>query len=92
MSAPGRTERDNTTVGVIVTNARLSKSDCHLLAQSGHDGLARSLLPAHTAVDGDALVAAATGELEIDVDVMWLRALVQAAVVRAVRSVGAITL
>lgn len=85
-------DRTNTTIGVIVTNARIAKSDCHLLAQSGHDGLARSLLPAHTAVDGDALVAAATGELEVDVDVMWLRALAQAAVVRAVRSAGATTL
>ncbi|MDH3303126.1 MAG: P1 family peptidase [Acidimicrobiia bacterium] len=85
-------DRSNTTIGVIVTNARISKGDCHLLAQSGHDGLARSLLPAHTAVDGDALVAAATGELEVDVDVMWLRALAQAAVVRAVRSAGATSL
>jgi len=86
------TNRTNTTIGVIVTNARVTKSDCLLLAQSGHDGLARSLLPAHTAVDGDALVAAATGELEVDVDLMWLRALAQAAVVRAVRSAGATTL
>lgn len=85
-------DRTNTTIGVIVTNARVTKTDCLLLAQSGHDGLARSLLPAHTAVDGDALVAAATGELEVDVDVMWLRALVQAAVVRAVRSAGPTTL
>lgn len=85
-------DRSNTTIGVIVTNARLSKTDCHLLAQSGHDGLARSLLPAHTAVDGDALVAAATGELGIDVDVMWLRALTQAAVTRAVRASAATTL
>ncbi len=90
--AAGSPEPTNTTIGVIVTNARLSKADCHLLAQSGHDGLARSLLPAHTAVDGDALVAAATGELGVDVDTIWLRALVQAAVVRAVRSAGATTL
>ncbi len=88
----GLTERTNTTIGVIVTNARLGKADCLLLAQSGHDGLARSLLPAHTGVDGDALVAAATGELEVDVDLMWLRALAQAAVIRAVRSAGPTTL
>lgn len=86
------TGRTNTTIGVIMTNARLGKADCLLLAQSGHDGLARSLLPAHTGVDGDALVAAATGELEVDADLMRLRALAQAAVVRAVRSVGGTTL
>ena len=51
----------NTTIGVIVTNATLGKTDCLLVAQSGHDGLARALEPVHTAFDGDALVAAATG-------------------------------
>ncbi len=86
----GGGELTNTTIGVIVTNARLSKTDCLLLAHSGHDGLARSLLPAHTAVDGDALVAAATGA--VDAEMMGLRALAQTAVIRAVRSVGATTL
>ena len=76
----------NTTIGVVVTNAGLDKVGRHLLAQSGHDGLARSLLPAHTAADGDGLVALATGEVEADP--FHLRALAQAAVVRAVRSVG----
>lgn len=54
-----------TTIGVIVTNARLSKLQCLLLAQAGHDGLARALEPVHTAFDGDALVAAATGALDL---------------------------
>ena len=47
----------STTIGVIATNARLTKGECLLVAQSGHDGLARALEPAHTAFDGDALVA-----------------------------------
>ena len=55
----------NTTIGVIVTNARLDKTGCLLVAQSGHDGLARALEPVHATVDGDALVAAATGEVDI---------------------------
>ncbi len=50
-----------TTVGVIVTNAVVDKTGCRLLAEAGHDGLARALDPVHTAADGDALVAAATG-------------------------------
>ena len=54
----------HTTIGVIATNARLDKVGCLLVAQSGHDGLARALEPAHTTVDGDALVAAATGAVE----------------------------
>jgi L-aminopeptidase/D-esterase-like protein len=51
----------NTTIGVVVTDAALSKVACHLAAQSGHDGLARALDPVHTGGDGDALVVAATG-------------------------------
>ena len=76
----------NTTIGIVVTNAVVDKVGCHWLAQGAHDGLARSLLPAHTAADGDAIVVAATGTVEADP--MHLRLLVQAAVVRAIRSVG----
>lgn len=55
--------RTNTTIGVIITNATLTKLDCYLVAQGGHDGMARALVPAHTRADGDALVAAATGQV-----------------------------
>lgn len=79
-------ERGNTTIGVVVTNAILDKTGCHLMAQSGHDGLARSLLPAHTAADGDALVAVSTGEVEADLT--HLRLLSQQVVAAAVRSLG----
>lgn len=51
-----------TTIGVIATNARMDKLGCRLVAESGHDGLARALDPVHTSADGDALVAVATGE------------------------------
>jgi L-aminopeptidase/D-esterase-like protein len=53
-----------TTIGVVVTNATLDKTACLRAAQSGHDGLARALDPVHTVGDGDALVAAAIGEVE----------------------------
>ncbi len=58
----------NTTLCAIVTNAALTKLDCHWVAQGGHDGLARALVPAHTRFDGDAVVVAATGETQADVD------------------------
>ena len=74
----------NTTIGVVVTNAVVDKVGCHLLAQSAHDGLARALVPAHTAADGDALVAVATGQVEADL--MHLRLLAQHAVTRALRT------
>lgn len=73
----------NTTIGVVVTNAVLDKAACHLGARSGHDGYARALQPAHTAADGDALVVAATGEVEADP--AHVRVLVQHAVVSAIR-------
>jgi len=78
----------NTTIGVLATNARLDKLGCLLVAQSGHDGLARALHPVHAVVDGDALVAAATGSVELDSDpaalaIETVRALAAAAVAAA---------
>ena len=55
---------ENTTIGVVVTNARLDKAGCLLVAQGGHDGYARALEPVHAAVDGDAVVACATGAVD----------------------------
>lgn len=76
----------NTTIGVIVTNARLDKGECLVLAQGGHDGYARALFPPHTRLDGDALVAAATGAVPADADVV--RALGVRAVEQAIRSLA----
>ncbi|MDQ1421886.1 MAG: hypothetical protein QOJ52_3848 [Acidimicrobiaceae bacterium] len=58
---PANPSHLNTTIGVVATNATLDKVGCLLVAQSGHDGLARALEPAHSTVDGDAIVAAAVG-------------------------------
>lgn len=60
----------NTTLVVVATNARLDKLGCFLAAQSGHDGMARALEPAHTTMDGDAVVALATGEADAPLDVV----------------------
>ncbi len=79
----------NTTIGVIATNARLDKLGCLLVAQSGHDGLARSLAPVHATVDGDALVAAATGTVEVPdgpVGLEQVRSLAAGVVETAVRA------
>ena len=53
---------------MVATNARLDKIGCFLTAQSGHDGMARALEPAHTSMDGDAVVALATGTNEAAVE------------------------
>ena len=86
--AVGTTEYGNTTIGVIATDADLDKAGCHLVARAGHNGLARALIPVHTTVDGDALVVAATGQVEVPVDlVAWMATL---ATERAIRSVGSV--
>jgi L-aminopeptidase/D-esterase-like protein len=53
---------ENTVIGVVACNARLSKRDCTKLAQMAQVGVARTVRPAHTMFDGDALFALATGE------------------------------
>ena len=52
---------ENTTIGVIVTDAKLSKAQCNRLAVMAQDGLARAIYPVHTPLDGDTVFSAATG-------------------------------
>jgi len=65
---PFEEEAANTTLVVVVTDATIDKLACHLVAQSAHDGLARSLHPAHTRFDGDLTIALSTGVFEANVD------------------------
>ena len=51
----------NTTIGVVATNARLTKSQANKLADVSHDGLAMAVRPAHLMSDGDTMFALATG-------------------------------
>lgn len=77
---------ENTTVGVVATNADLDKVGCHHVARGAHDGLARAVTPPHARTDGDAFVAAATGAVPASVDLV--RALAVEAVDEALRSVA----
>jgi L-aminopeptidase/D-esterase-like protein len=54
----------NTTIGVVATNARLSKERAHLLSLAAQDGLARAIRPSHTIWDGDTVFTLATGEVD----------------------------
>lgn len=54
----------NTTIGCIVTNAKLSKAECNRLADTVHDAYARCIRPVHTVVDGDAVFVMTSGEVE----------------------------
>ena len=83
--------RGNTVIGVIATNARLSKEEANKVAQMGHDGIARSIRPAHTMLDGDTLFALSTGRRQADVNIVgaYGAEVVAQAVVRAVLSASA---
>ncbi len=63
----GAGEGENTTLGVVATNARLTKAAATKVAQMAHDGYARTIAPIHTPVDGDTIFALATGDLPGDV-------------------------
>jgi L-aminopeptidase/D-esterase-like protein len=74
----------NTTIGVIATNAKLSKAQTKRLAMSGHDGLARAVRPAHTPFDGDTLFAFATGDVSDPPDLMLLNVMAAQATANAI--------
>jgi D-aminopeptidase len=57
----GHAAEPATTIGAVITDAVLTKAQAHRLAVMAHDGLARAIRPAHAAMDGDTLFAAATG-------------------------------
>lgn len=73
---PDSTLGENTTIGVIATNADLTKTQCRSVAEAGHDGLARAIVPAHGPSDGDALVVVAKPEIEADLAAVRLLAAV----------------
>ncbi len=66
---------EQTTIGVVATNARLTKAQATKVAQMAHDGLARTVSPVHTPADGDTIFALATGVHEGDVNLMLIGAL-----------------
>jgi L-aminopeptidase/D-esterase-like protein len=56
----------NTTIAVVATDALLSKAACRRVAVAAQDGLARTIRPAHTPLDGDSVFALATGAVEVE--------------------------
>lgn len=79
----------STTIGIVATNARLTKAEANKVAQMAHDGLARSISPVHTPFDGDTLFALATGRYDGPGNVLAIGSLAAEvtaqAVLRAVR-------
>jgi L-aminopeptidase/D-esterase-like protein len=78
----------NTTIGVVATNAHMTKAQAGKLASMSHDGYARSMRPSHTMVDGDTIFALSVGDLDADLNALGALAsrAVEEAVADAVRS------
>ncbi|MBA2355142.1 MAG: P1 family peptidase [Acidobacteria bacterium] len=80
--APG----GNTTLGIVATNATLSKTEASLVARMAHDGFARAIVPAHTPSDGDTIFALATGRKTGAADVGLVGALAADVTAQAILS------
>ena len=55
------TQMANTTIAIVATDAPLTKTQCHRLAVTAHDGMARAIVPSHTPLDGDLVFGVSTG-------------------------------
>lgn len=90
-TALGFAARANTVIGVVATNARLDKEEANKVAEMAHDGLARTIRPAHTMLDGDTLFALSTGKARVDVNIVGAFAAeaVAEAILRGVRAAEA---
>lgn len=55
----------NTTIGIIATDAKLTKAECKRLAIAAHDGFTRAIWPSHTPMDGDLIFSISTGKVDI---------------------------
>jgi len=77
----------NTTIGVVVTNARLSREQAQKIAQMGQNGLARTIRPVHTLFDGDIVFVLAHPEVDADLHTVGLlaQAALETAILNGVR-------
>lgn len=75
---------ENTTIGIVATNAKLTKSEALKMAQMAHDGYARAIYPVHTPGDGDSIFALATGRFAGQVNAGQIGALGAEAMARAI--------
>jgi L-aminopeptidase/D-esterase-like protein len=80
---------ENTTLGLIATNAKLTKAQARKIAEMAHDGFARTIVPAHTMNDGDTIFAMGTGSSSVEPNITILGGLAAEmaadAILRAVR-------
>jgi L-aminopeptidase/D-esterase-like protein len=82
----------NTSIGIIVTNAKLAKSGATKVASMAHNGYGRTLRPTHSMFDGDTIFALATDQVDGEISVVGLLAarVMEQAVVRAVKKTSSL--
>jgi L-aminopeptidase/D-esterase-like protein len=78
----------NTVIGVVATNVKLNKEQITRVAQMAHNGLARTIRPAFTLLDGDTVFALSSGEVEMDLNIVGAYAAIayQEAILSAVKN------
>ncbi|GFP74949.1 P1 family peptidase [Clostridium fungisolvens] len=78
----------NTTIGIIATNAILTKAEANKVASMAHNGFGRTMRPAHTMVDGDTIFTMATGKVNSDINVVGLLSarVMEKAIINAIKS------
>ena len=85
---------DNTTIGVVATNAKLTKAQCKKISQMSHDGYAKAIFPIHTPHDGDTIFTMSTGEVEVEADLTLLGSLatevVEKSIINAIKNAKSI--
>ncbi len=82
------TERKNTTIAIVATDAALTKSQCQRVAVAAHDGMARAIVPSHTPMDGDLIFSAATGTADLKDPVVDLALIGHAAALCMARAIA----
>lgn len=78
----------NTTIGIILTNAKFDKARLNKIASMSHNGYARAVRPVHTSADGDSIFAMSVGDIAADMDMVGTLAadVMAEAIIRAVCS------
>lgn len=83
---------DNTTIGIVATNAKLDKAGCKKISQMSHNGYAKAIFPIHTPHDGDTIFTMATGEIEADITLLGSLAteVVEKSIINAIKNADTI--
>lgn len=82
----------NTTIGIVATNAKLTKAQAKKISSMAHNGYARTMRPAHSMFDGDTIFTMGTGYIDADINVIGLLAarVIENAVIRGVKNASSL--